>query len=101
MNTEVDPRDEFLALLMAGMRPQEAAHAMGKTANYFRQLRNPLDSKYDKQFAADYEDVTEACRKYEAQLIRGRALCRTLGSHTYKRLEPDGPTICTRCNHIQ
>jgi DNA-directed RNA polymerase specialized sigma24 family protein len=56
-----DLRDEFLALIMGGCTPREAASALGTPLRYFRKLRNPADEEYEEQFAIDYDDVMEAC----------------------------------------
>jgi hypothetical protein len=99
MSVGVDPRDEFLALILGGATPPEAAQMMNMTTSYFRSLRNPLSRKYDKQFADDYNRLMEAVREHEAQRMRGAALCRALGKHDFEPI-PDGPLICTRCGRL-
>lgn len=78
MNEEIDPRDEFLALILGGCTPREAADAMGMPLSYFRRLRNNLSEEYDEDFAVDYDDLMEACLKYEKMQIREEAERRAL-----------------------
>lgn len=70
--------NEFLALIMGGSTPGEAAQIMGCPLSHFRKLRNPLSKYYDADFAQDYDDAMEACRKYQAQQIKEEVIRREL-----------------------
>jgi hypothetical protein len=48
-------KDQFLALIYEGRRPEDAARELGSTATQFKRLRNPHGLNYDETFAAHYK----------------------------------------------
>ncbi len=46
---------EFLELLYAGLKPNQAAERIGTTGTVFRRLRSPHSQSYDPDFSTDWE----------------------------------------------
>jgi hypothetical protein len=47
-------KDQFLALIYEGKRPEDAAREIGSTATQFKRLRNPRGHCFDEGFAMAY-----------------------------------------------
>jgi hypothetical protein len=50
-------KDNFIELLYAGLRPNDAAHEIGTTGTKFKYFKNPKSIYYDAEFAARWHEA--------------------------------------------